>query len=101
MASISIVVTDSINGIISNSYNFTDKEIKRISEALSIIYKGQIVEIPTNKDVMDEIDVNRALFSLLSKNLIQYLLTTVHDTEIQKIIREAKKSVPALEVREL
>lgn len=101
MASISIVVTDNINGVVSNSYNFTDLEIKRIRDTLKIVYQEQIKENQFNEEVLDENSTTRQLFYLLSRNLISYILNTVHETETQALILKARSEVPKMEVRDI
>lgn len=101
MASISIVVTDNINGVVSNSYNFTDQEIKRISDTLKIVYKDQMETDESDREAVGENFLTRQLFYLLSRNLIQYILNTVHETETQILIHKAKTELNKIEVREL
>lgn len=100
MASVSIVVTDSKNGVISNSFHFTDQEINKVIDALKIIYKGHTRE-PIDDEVIEERDTNKELFTLLSKNLMTHVLQTVYNTEVQEKVKDVKQSIKMLEIRNI
>jgi len=104
MASIAILVTDNENGLISNSFNFTEVEIKRIRDALAAVYRPQLEHPPEPNENNQFVPVPYAptpqeIFNLLSQSLVASVLNTCYDAELDQAIDNFKKTIPPFELR--
>jgi len=105
MASISIMVTDNENGVINNSFNFSEQDIKRVYKALGYIYQPKL-ELPPLPNPLGEYIPQpynpnpRDIFAELSRSLIQHVVQSCIEEEAnQAAIKHQNESKP-IEVRE-
>jgi len=101
MASISIMVTDNEHGVINNSFNFTEQEVKRIREALSYIYKPMLdtQEILENGHTAPYKPTPQEVFSTLANSLMSSIINSCHNAEVEQLTNKFRENTPAIEVR--
>jgi hypothetical protein len=104
MASISILVTDNETGLINNSYNFTEVEIKRIRDALAYVYRPHLEKEPVPNENNQFVPVPyeptpHEVFGILAQSLISHILNTCYDTEIQIATEKFKETIPPIELK--
>ena len=94
MASISFMVTDNETGMMNNSFNFTEDEIKRIATSLKSIYKDEFEETEP-QNITKEM-----LFSVFARVMMKYLLEMCYNEEVNLILDRARATAPpAIELR--
>lgn len=86
MASFSFMITDSENGVMNTSFNFTDQDIKRITNALRSVYA-------TDGPAAD-------VYNNLAHNLMDHVLRICYDEETSQAITKFRASNAPLEVKE-
>lgn len=85
MANITVLMTDMQNGTTSTSINLSEDDMQRIAGALKSEYKTLFDHPPTSKEV----------YYTLARNMLQSILDSVFDIELQIKFNEVKqKMVP-------
>lgn len=101
MATISVQMINSQNGVISKSFNMSENDMNRIYKALNHVYKkGSPLELPTEyDDGQPKQDFTlENVCTMLAEGLMKNVLETVRKVEVELIYQEIGTKIEPLNV---